>query len=180
MNVGRLVDACYDSIPSTWRQKPWEHLNHGKAVLDSEESLNAYIAAYGEMHIVKCRMAMQNFPFEDLVFSRNDNGEITRLKNFELYDWGCGQGIGSLVFLQMLYEREMLYGLKRITLVEPSSIAISRAEQWVKQAANASTDIRVVNRFIPANDDPMWTDIDCQTSIAIHICSNILDTCWLN
>lgn len=175
MNVDRLVDACYDSIPLTWRQKPWEHLNHGKAVLDSEELLNAYIAAYGEMHIVKCRMAMQNFPFEDLVFSRNDNGEITRLKNFELYDWGCGQGIGSLVFLQMLHERDMLHGLRRITLVEPSKTAISRAELWVRQAANASTDIRVVNRFIPANDDPMWTDIDCQTSIAIHICSNILD-----
>lgn len=175
MNVDKLVDFCYESIPSNWRQRPWEHLNHGKAVLDSVELLNAYIAAYGEMHIVKCRMAMQNFPFEDLVFSRNDNGEITHLRNFELYDWGCGQGIGSLVFLQMLYEREMLYGLKRITLIEPSTIAISRAKQWVKQAANASTDIRMINRFIPANDNPMWTDIDCQTSIAIHICSNILD-----
>lgn len=175
MNVDRLVDTCYDLIPSNWRQKPWEHLNHGKAVLDSEDQLNAYIAAYGEMHIVKCRMAMQNFPFEDLVFSRNDNGEITRLRNFELYDWGCGQGIGSLVFLQMLYEREMLHGLKCITLIEPSTIAIARAEQWVRQAANASTDIRVLNRFIPANDAPVWTDIDCQTSIAIHICSNILD-----
>lgn len=80
MNVDRLVESCYESIPSNWRQRPWEHLNHGKAVLDSEELLNAYIAAYGEMHIVKCRMAMQNFPFEDLVFSRNDYGEITRLK----------------------------------------------------------------------------------------------------
>lgn len=175
MNVDKLVDSCYELIPSNWRQRPWEHLDHGKAILDSEELLNAYIAAYGEMHIIKCRMAMQNFPFEDLVFSRNDNGEITRLRNFELYDWGCGQGIGTLVFLQMLYEREMLHGLKRITLVEPSTIAVSRAEQWVRQAANASTDIRVVNRFIPTNDDLMWTDINCQTYIAIHICSNILD-----
>lgn len=175
MNIDRLVDSCYESLPSNWRQRPWMHLDHGKAILDSETLLNAYIAAYGEMHIVKCRMAMQNFPFEDLVFSRNDNGAITHLKNFELYDWGCGQGIGTLVFLQMLYERGMLYGLKRVTLVEPSTIAISRAEQWVRQAANASTDIRVVNRFIPTNGNPMWTDIDCQTDIAIHICSNILD-----
>ena len=174
MNIDRLVDTCYDLIPSNWKQKPWEYLNHGKDVLDTEEKLNAYIAAYGEMHIVKCRIAMQNFPFEDLVL-KNDNGEIIRIKNFELYDWGCGQGIGSLVLLQMLYEREMLYGLKRITLIEPSTTAISRAEQWVRQAVNASTDVRVINRFIPGNNDPMWTDIDCQTSIAIHICSNILD-----
>lgn len=175
MNVDRLVETCYNAIPSHWRQRPWIYLNHGKAVLDTEAQLNAYIAAYGEMHIVKCRMAMQNFPFEELVLTRNDNGEIAHLKNFELYDWGCGQGIGSLVLLQMLHERDMLHGLRRITLIEPSKTAISRAELWVRQAANASTDIRVVNRFIPANDNPMWTDIDCQTSIAIHICSNILD-----
>lgn len=57
MNVNRLVEACYDSIPSNWRQKPWEHLNHGKAVLDSEEQLNAYIAAYGEMYNRKNEMS---------------------------------------------------------------------------------------------------------------------------
>jgi len=175
MNVDKLVDTCYNAIPSNWKQKPWEHLNHGKAVLDSEELLNAYIAAYGEMHMVKCRMAMQNFPFEDLIFSRNDHGEITRLKNFELYDWGCGQGIGSLVFLQMLNERDMIHGLRRITLIEPSSAAISRAEHWIKQAAQASTEIRTINRFIPNNEHPAWNDIYCQAPIAIHVCSNILD-----
>lgn len=175
MNVDRLVDTCYNAIPSHWRQKPWEYLNHGKAVLDSEEQLNAYIAAYGEMHIVKCRMALQNFPFENLVSSRNRFNEIIGLENFELFDWGCGQGIGSLVFLQMLYERDMLSGLQRITLIEPSQTALSRAEYWVRQATEAATDIRSINRFIPENDHPMWEDIDCKTTIAIHICSNILD-----
>lgn len=175
MNVDRLVEECYKAIPWKWQQRPWEYLNHGKAVLSSEAQLNAYIAAYGEMHIVKCRMAMQNFPFDDLILLRNDYGVITRLKNFELYDWGCGQGLGSLVFLQMLHERDMLYGLRRITLVEPSTPAIARAEHWIRQMMNASTEVRSINRYIPSNDQPTWDDIKCNTSIAIHICSNILD-----
>lgn len=175
MNIDKLVESCYNALPSNWRQKPWIHLNHGRAVFDSENQLNAYIASYGEMHVIKCRMAMQNFPFDDLVFSRNDIGEITRLKNFEVFDWGCGQGIGTLVFLQMLYEREMLHGLRQVTLIEPSLPALTRAENWIKQSVHASTQIRTINRFIPCNDQPKWNDINCQANIAVHIFSNILD-----
>ena len=175
MNVDRLVETCYNAIPFHWKQRPWEYLNHGKAVLDTEVQLNAYMAAYGEMHVVKCRMAMQNFPFEELMLTRNDIGEITHLRNFELYDWGCGQGIGSLVLLQMLHERDMLHGLRCVTLIEPSETAISRAERWVRQAVHASTDIRIINRYIPKNEDKIWDDIECHAPIAIHICSNILD-----
>lgn len=175
MNIEKLVDQCYNAIPSHWKQRPWAHLNHGIDVLDTEVKLNAYIAAYGEMHIVKCRMAMQNFPFEDLVLLRSERGDITKVKDFEIYDWGCGQGIASLVLLQMLRERDMLSGLCRVTLIEPSKCAISRAEKWVQQLANPSTDIRVINRYIPTNNQLKWNDINCNTSIAIHLCSNILD-----
>lgn len=48
-------------------------------------------------------------------------------------------------------------------------------EHWIKQTAQASTEIRTINRFIPNNEYPAWNDIYCQASIAIHICSNILD-----
>lgn len=175
MNVDKLVESCYNALPQQWRSRPWDYLNHGYAVLDSEDQLNAYIAAYGEMHIVKCRMAMQNFPFDELVLSRNDRGEITRLKQFEIFDWGCGQGIGSLVLMQMLFERNMLYGLHRLTLVEPSATALNRAEQWARQCIHAATEVRKINRYIPTNDQPAWDDLDCNCPIAIHICSNILD-----
>lgn len=175
MNIDKLVEECYNAIPPDWRQRPWDYLNHGRAVLDTENQLNAYIAAYGEMHIVKCRMAMQNFPFGQLVRSRGKFGDISLLYNFEVYDWGCGQGIGSLVLLQMLHERGMLHGLRRITLIDPSSMATSRAEHWIKQSASASTEVRIINRYIPGNETPIWDDVACNAPIAIHICSNILD-----
>lgn len=175
MNLDKFVEDCYNALTLEHREKPWLILNHGTAVLGSEEQLNAYIAAYGEMHITKCRMAMQNFPFEELVKLRTDSGEIAYLNNFEIYDWGCGQGLGSLVLLQMLSERGMLHGLKQITLIEPSSTALSRAEHFIRQATNPSTEIRTINRFIPSNDQPLWKDLECHNSIAIHIFSNILD-----
>ena len=164
MNVDRLVEQCYNALPQSWKNNPWSYLDHGKAVLDSEDKLNAYIASYGEMHIVKCRLAMKNLPFDYL--SNYD---------FEIFDWGCGQGIGTLTFLQFLAERELLHRVKRINLIEPSSCAINRAKVWIEQTINASTEVICYNRIIPSNESNVWDDIKCTTRNAIHICSNILD-----
>ena len=86
-----LVEQCYKALPSKMKEKPWEYTDHGRRVLQTEDELNAYIAAYGEMHIIKCRAAMQNFPFDEL-----EN------YSFEIFDWGCGQGLATLVLLDML------------------------------------------------------------------------------
>ena len=61
-----IVDECYNRLPSNIKTKPWEITEHGRKVLQTEDELNAYIAAYGEMHVIKCSAALQNFPFEDL------------------------------------------------------------------------------------------------------------------
>lgn len=174
MNVNHLVEQCYASLPQELRQRPWTVLNHGYDVLDNEDKLNAYIASYGEMHAAKCRMALQNFPFEHLCV-KLDSGEIIKVKDFEIFDWGCGQGIGSLILMELLYERDLLTGLKRVNLIEPSTYAIERAKEWVKQSAMAHTIVRTFERPIPTNGKPQWDDIDSCAKIAIHICSNILD-----
>ena len=84
MNIDRLVEQCYNALPPSWKNNPWSYLDHGKAILDSDDKLNAYIASYGEMHIMKCRLAMNNIPFDDL-----------ESQDFEIFDWGCGQGLGT-------------------------------------------------------------------------------------
>lgn len=100
-----IVEQCYNKLPMEMREKPWEVTEHGRKVLQTEDELNAYIAAYGEMHIIKCRAAMQNFPFDEL-----------ELYPFEIFDWGCGQGLATLTLLDMLDERHMLSQLKKIYL----------------------------------------------------------------
>ena len=80
----KLIEICRALLPEEWKKQPYRHpeLINGIGLLKSEAAMNAYIAAYAEMHIAKCRVALQNFPFEDL------DGSI------EIIDWGCGQGIG--------------------------------------------------------------------------------------
>lgn len=164
MNIDKLVERCYDALPGAWRRSPWSYLDHGRAVLDSDDKLNAYIASYGEMHILKCRMAMRNLPFD-----------VVGLYEFEIFDWGCGQGIGTLTFLEFLAERDLLSRVRRINLIEPSEHALNRAKHWISNSVNPHTEIRVFSRFIPSNESAPWNDIDCSTRIAVHICSNILD-----
>lgn len=102
IDVASFVEQCYSKLPYNLKRRPWEVTNHGRDVLKTEDQLNAYLAAYGEIHIVKCRAALQNFPFEDI-----------RNYTFEIFDWGCGQGIATLTLVEMLRERALLKSLKK-------------------------------------------------------------------
>lgn len=164
MDATTLVENCYKALPSEMRYRPWEYTDHGRKVLSNDEELNAYLAAYGEIHIVKCRVALQNFPFDDL-----------QMYAYEIFDWGCGQGIATLTLLDMLRERNKLSGLKKITLVEPSLPALTRARQWTAQFAGPGVEIVAVNKFIPSSVDEKMDEVLCKTQVSINLMSNILD-----
>lgn len=155
------------------KAKPWEVTEHGRRVLQTQDELNAYIAAYGEMHIVKCRAALQNFPFEDL-----------EMYSYEIFDWGCGQGLATLTLLDMLQERGKLSRLEKIYLIEPSSHALQRAVSWVSQNAGPGVDVIPLNSYIPNDVNAVMPEITCSSRISINLFSNILDIrslslCWL-
>ena len=110
----------------TWNQR-YElkaSLNHGKNILQTEAQLAAYLSWYGEMHKVKCRVATQNFPFDSLT------------NRIHIIDWGCGQGIASLCFLESLEQRGLLSSVRKVTLIEPSIAAIGRARQNIEKATS--------------------------------------------
>ena len=117
-NISNIIDMCHDSISNQWKSCAWKHpeLIHGIGLLASEEALNCYMSAYGEMHVGKCRAAIMNFPYDRLTGS------------IEIVDWGCGQGIGSATLIESLQQRGLLNWVKKITLVEPSPNALQRAE----------------------------------------------------
>ena len=168
IEVQKIVEQCYNKLPNEWKSHPWDLTEHGRKVLESELELDGYLAAYGEMHIVKCRAALQNFP----CVSNND--EIQR-HNFEIFDWGCGQGIATLTFLEFLEQRGLLGRLNSITLIEPSGIALERAKQWVTQNAGPSINVKAVNKYIPSNIDGTLDEVSCSSYISINFFSNILD-----
>lgn len=173
MDVESIVEQCYNRLPDEWKRQPWNVTDHGRKNLQSEQELDAYLAAYGEMHITKCRAAIQNFPW------RNSTDDI-RCHNFEIFDWGCGQGIATLTLLEFLEQRELLGHLNSITLIEPSHIALERAKRWVSQNAGTAVKINVVEKFIPDDINGNMDEITCNSAVSINLFSNVLDIRSIN
>lgn len=165
MDAIKLVEKCYKRLPYNMRSKPWEYTEHGRKVLNTDEELDAYIAVYGEIHILKYRAALQNFPFDNACDK----------SSYSIFDWGCGQGLATLTLLDMLYERGLLAGLKKITLIEPSLPALKRAISWVKKFAGPGVTVQEVNKFIPSCDIEDLNEISCESKNSINLFSNILD-----
>ena len=147
---------------------PWTYpeLNRGINLLSSEEALNCYMSAYGDMHVNKCRAAMMNFPFDKL------------LGNIEIIDWGCGQGIGSATIIDILKLRGLLRWLKKVTLIEPSERALIRADQNIKLLTRNLVEIDTKNKYLPSkgiSEEHTLSPIGYKYTNIIHIFSNILD-----
>ena len=167
-NIYDIIEWCHETLPNQWKQFPWKHpeLNRGIDLLKSDEALNCYMSAYGDMHTSKCRAAMMNFPFEEL------NGAI------EIVDWGCGQGIGSAVVIDFLQQREKINWLKKITLIEPSSHALQRAVCNLTKIVGNNVEIDAINKYMPstvASQGEILSSIGYKYPNIIHIFSNILD-----
>lgn len=166
LRMQNVIDICKSLLPDEYKNRPYRHpeLQNGVALLLSEDGLNCYIAAYGEMHMIKCRAALQNFPFHEI------QGTV------EIVDWGCGQGIGSLCTLEALSEQDKLQWLKRITLIEPSDASRNRAEENLTKATNGSITTIPIDRYLPCvGNDTEIPGLDYYSKNVIHIFSNILD-----
>lgn len=159
--IESLILLSKANIPVSSRNAPWRNLNHGVSLLSSDLELWSYIAAYGEMHAIKCRSALQNFPFEELVST-------------EVIDWGCGQGIAAICFLEMLRDRDKLSAVRKITLIEPSEAALLRAKINVRKIVGPNVEIVAVNKYLPGKDDDprSVSSIEICYSKTIHLFSN--------
>lgn len=169
INPQLIVEECYKRLPASLKNSPWEVTDHGRAVLQTDNQLNAYLAAYGEVHIVKCLAAIQNLPLEQV-----------RHYNYEIFDWGCGQGLASLVLVDYLAERNLLGNLQQITLIEPSNYAIKRAEKWLRESVGPGIKIKTVNKPISINPSIGVDEITCLSRVSINLFSNILDVQSVN
>jgi len=180
LTIENIIHTAEVDIPYGFRSMPWTYsdaagrtLEHGTAILETEELCSAYLAAYGRMHRHKLYFALDktkekgDFPYHEL---RN---------GVELFDWGCGQGIGSMAVIESLRKEGLLSCLKKITLEEPSDIARARAVLHVKQALGIDSDAEIeqYSEYLPSDYSTENTikSIAIEQPCAIHIFSNILD-----
>lgn len=166
LSMQEIIDECKTLVPTEYRTRPYRHpeLHNGTALLDSEDVLNCYIAAYGEMHMIKCKAALQNFPYDSL------SG------NIEIVDWGCGQGIASMCLVDNFKEHEIIQKVRQIVLIEPSEYALERAEMNLTIATNGAIYVQPMQCYLPGSgmeNEVKELGYECDT--VIHLFSNILD-----
>lgn len=135
-------------------------LQRGVKVLTEQNQLLAYLNSYGKMHHSKMISAISTISQEDLQ------------EELEIYDWGCGQGLASVCFVEYLNDQNFNYSVNKFTLIEPSEIAIKRASLHLRKF-KADTQIITINKDL---DSLKNNDFESQVNTTkVHLFSNILD-----
>ena len=133
-----------------------EKTNRGVAILENESELYEYMRRFGNMHKAKLIYALRA-PFPQ-------KWELP----INIYDWGCGQGIASMVFLEK-YKNSTV---NRVTLIEPSVVAIARAALHVS-IYRPDVQIKTICKKL---DDLDSDDLNVSgANTHIHLFSNVLD-----
>lgn len=159
-----IIELNASLVPLQYRSRPWQYpgLNHGTAVLTTEEQCNAYIAAYGNMHQGKINEVLDEIKIND--FANTD---------LQIIDWGCGQGLATICLFDFFNKHSLSLDLvKKVVLIEPSEVARDRAKTHVNAYLRDEDKIVVIGKYI---DDVKVDDIVSDEPVTLHLFSNILD-----
>jgi hypothetical protein len=140
----------------------FDSLNRGVSILETEAQLKQYLFSHGKKHYVKMKDALVELLREE--WSTSLSSEI------EIIDYGCGQGIATVVLLNNLDANAFpIDNIKKIILIEPGKIALDRAVDFLKN----SPKVMPVNKGL---DDITIKDLETKKdTVKIHLFSNILD-----
>ena len=152
----------------------WHELGRGKAILSKPYHLEQYFYSYGPMISKQWSELRQ-------VINLN-------FKSVDIFDYGCGQGIGTANIFDLLRSggtagkqksgqfdngtMNRLNTVMNVNLIEPSDVALSRAKKLLNIYPTKSS-------FNPVNKKLNELAVDdlnyAESSTKIHIFSNILD-----
>lgn len=97
------------------------------------DEMQEYLAENGKMHKALMYDALEQF------LEKLDGETIT------LIDWGCGQGIGSMLVLDYIKEKQLDIKVPQVILIDEDSKALSRAMAQVEALAFGEIDIKAFN-----------------------------------
>lgn len=167
-SIRRLSVNFVKKLPQEVSSQLHFELNRGGEILQTEAHLHQYIHSYGNMHQAKL-----NHCFEAIKHLLTE----LNARNIQIIDYGCGQGIGSIVFIDFIKANHIKnFTISKIRLIEPSEKALKRASLNVKhclKSINQNKNVLAINKSIDEIDlQDLSTD---SSSIKFHIFSNILD-----
>lgn len=148
-------------LPSDLIDELFDQLNRGVELLDNEPLLQMYFYSYGQMHAEKLMYAFKQLsPY------------IKSAEEISIVDYGCGQGLATMCYHDFIKGFNLQQKVRSITLIEPSALALSRAE-LLCECFFPEARIKVIQKcFDDLLEDDIIIDTDCPT---LHLFSNILD-----
>lgn len=152
----RVRKIAVDSCANISHNLPGRGVNP----LRSEKEMFIYLKRYGNMHKAKLLSAFERFPFNSLT------------SPIEIIDWGCGQGLASLVLLDYLRIHHITLNIRKIILIEPSELSLKRAALHISHAKNDIPLRTICNVFNNLSAEEIHTS---NASIKLHLFSNVLD-----
>lgn len=162
--AGQFVPEEYYG-PEAWKyfHREGSSDDRGRRPITEDAAIMCYLVAYGQMHQSKLKIA-----FNAML------GKVRLPSRINIVDWGCGQGLGTLVLLDYLKETGYECLVDNVILIEPSSLALEYAHLYVSKRLSAQrTGIKVVNKYF---SDLEISDLQMEgDSAVIHLYSNILD-----
>lgn len=155
-----------DIVEAAGRHKDYNaYTDRGKKILETPGECNRYIERFFQMHYFKIIDSISKLFSYDKIHEYSGKGVI-------LYDWACGQGLGSWLFLNQLAERRLKIKVAEIILIEPSAIALKRAEILIRYI-DKNVKLTTINRML--NDTSEKELIRTEDSLRIHYVSNFID-----
>lgn len=158
--IRRIAWNAISSLSEEERNSLFDSLGRGVNLLDTHEQMCQYLYSYGNMHEAKIQGALNH-----LEINAYQN------KNIQIIDWGCGQGLATICFIDFLKTNNVSTEISRAVLIEPSKSALERANLHVGAYINEEK-IAVLNKF--ANEITA-EDIVSDVDVTIHFFSNVLD-----
>ena len=144
------------------RNQLWSDLDRGVKLLDNHDELCMYLFSFGKIHEAKMKLALQYLPSE--VFD----------DEFQIVDWGCGQALATACLFDKIGDLDQV---KRVVLIEPSKLAIKRAQKHTLAYLKQEEKIHSINKYI---DEVEYEDLGDSYETTIHLFSNIIDIPQIN
>ena len=158
------IDVAAAAVPAASRVSSFRRAGRGVEILESDEPLNDYLIAYGEMHVAKLLRFLPSLPFASM-------------SALALVDWGCGQGLAASVVLEYLRANYPDISVVCVRLVEISEAARNRAIEIVSRYENAD-DVRAYAWDISSLSHG---GLELPPGVPVlHVFSNILDVGGVN
>jgi len=161
-NFASIRDVSYRYIQSIGDPVDlYDRLQRGEAIIDDEKLLYKYITSFGGKHKLKLDSAYE------LIIEKLQN-EV-----FDIVDWGCGQATATMLLLDYANSHNIDLNIDTITLIDPSSMALSRGLIHIDVLKQKEYNIKSINSdFDCLNESEIQKNSKNKT---LHIFSNVLD-----